>query len=1162
MCNKSVAQPFILRIIMLYMIPRHISLSFLIVLLAVLATAQPSAAFEADHYPRESVLASGKWVKIKIESDGLYRIPASTLRSWGFSDPSRVRIYGTGGRRMADELVPANTPGDLPLLQTVVTNDNAVVFYGVGPGQWNEHNNTGRYVYDANMFSSYGYYFVTESDVEPRTIPESETGGAPGDNELATTFFERLHHEIELSSPGEAGPLLVGEDFRYTKQHNFDFNLPAAAVQGSSLWFRCSFISRFSDTGHKLSFTVNGEPVTASNSDNISAVGTSSYTHGLETATTHTVTVREPETKLRIGVELSGTDTPPLAALNYLSVNYERSLELPESGYLPFNTAMRCGAIKAEKTDQVRLWNVTSPADIKSVPAASTSDGVFAWNCRTSGRRDFVAWREDAALPEPQLAGMVPNQNLHAQDSPDMVIITPSAFKAQAQRIADYHAAGPDTLTVVVADVDEIYNEFSGGHADPAGIRSYLKMLYDRGLGNSGKPLRYALIMARMTVDNRHLLAAYGTHPTIPGWCPWSVRSSLSDNEGYFTDDFYAMLDDGAGADMRNDRLRIAVGRIPVTDVIEARNVVDKEIEYAYGARRTAWKQHMMFLADDGDKGIHLKQTENQIAGFEGVEDLPYVVSKVYMEAYTREGSMYPEARAVMFRNLDDGVVWWNFIGHANPTGWTADGQLSYTDLNRMYLRHLPFIYAATCSFLRLDAMSISGAEIMYKERYGGCIGVVSATRPVYISENGPLSEAMGRAMGVRDASGRLLPPGEIYRRAKNDIRDSDGAFVPDDNRLRYVFVGDPALRLAVPDNIVRIDSIGGNPVGQDEPPVIAALSRTPISGTVLTPDGTPRSDFNGTVTIDIFDAERTQTTKTADKDDEINFQELGDRVYTGAAEVRNGKFTINAAMPVELSQNWRPGAIGAYAYSSASNEEAAGLFRDFYLFGFDETSDEDKTPPAIDMMVLNHSTFRSGDAVNGSPMLIASVSDNVGINISTAGIGHQITATLDSTRTFTDLAFYYTPAEDGSPSGVINYPFEDLSEGLHTLQLRVWDTSGNSARQSVDFFVSPGIAPKIYDIYSDANPASTVANFYLSHDQPDAMVTVEVTVYNLVGTPVWTGKASGRSDMFLSVPVSWDLTDMAGRRINRGIYLYRARITADGKSYETATRRIAVTAR
>ena len=193
--------------------------------------------------------------------------------------------------------------------------------------------------------------------------------------------------------------------------------------------------------------------------------------------------------------------------------------------------------------------------------------------------------------------------------------------------------------------------------------------------------------------------------------------------------------------------------------------------------------------------------------------------------------------------------------------------------------------------------------------------------------------------------------------------------------------------------------------------------------------------------------------------------------------------------------------------------------------------------------------------------MLIAAISDNEGINVSNAGVGHQMIAILDGKQTFTGIANYYTPASDGSPSGVVNYPMDDLQPGAHSLTFRIWDISGNSAEQSIDFNVAESLAPKIYDVYSDANPASTTANFYLRHNQPDNMVTVTISIYNLLGRPIWSRTVEGRSDMFLTMPVTWDLTDGSGCRVGRGIYLYRATITSDGNSFETASRRIAVTA-
>lgn len=1131
---------------------------------AALAVPFGAAALDTGHFAAKSVLAEGRWVKVAVDQEGLYRLAPATLRSWGFADPARVRIYGFGGPRMADELTAENVPADLPMVQSAMADDGTVVFYAQGPGEWTAPTGSTAYYFDPNLYTSRSFYFITESDSTARAIPAATFAQALAGDEFTTSFTERIHHENELSSPGESGPLLLGEDMRLTKERSFDFTFPGAGVPNADISARVSFVAKITSGSPTLDIAL---PLTdaPTGGQRLNLSSSSSYTRGVETILSRGGrSDSDAPLKQRVTLTLNAASAA-LAAVNSITLSYTRPLELPTEGYLLFDAPARCMRLAAGSASaaDVTVWDVTDPANITAVDLETDAPaGTVQWRRPTSARKCYAAWRKGASLPSPKFVEYIDNQNLHGQASPDMVILAPSDFLTQAQRLADLHAGGRDSLHVEVVDIAKVYNEFSSGAQDPAAIRNYMKMLYDRGLDGNGRPLRYLLLMARMTVDNRHLLSVFGTNPTIPGWTPRTLRSSLSDNEGYFTDDYYALLDDGACRNMRTDKLRIAVGRIPVVDATEAANVVDKELEYARSSRHTAWRQRTMFLADDGNTGVHLTQSEAMIDGYASDDASPYLTNKVYLEAFTRSGGIYPEAREKMFRALDEGVVWWNYIGHANTVGWTADGQLSYTDINSMYLRNLPFIYAATCEFLRVDASSISGAEIMYKERYGGCIGVISASRPVYIAENGPLSAAVGRHMALRDASGRIVPPGEMYRLGKNDIRDSKGNLTADDNRFRYIFVGDPALRLAVPDNSVVIDSINGIASDADDPAVVAALSRARIAGRIVGPDGALLDNFHGTVTLDILDAEYTTTTTPEENYDPQNFEELGARIFVGSAPVQGGHFTLTAPMPAEFAQNYRPATIGSYAYAADSNEDAAGLFRNFYLYGYEDIAEPDTEKPVIESMVLNHSSFRSGDFVNTAPMLIASITDNVGINLSSAGIGHQITATLDGTHTFNDLSTYYTPNADGTPGGVINYPFENISVGAHTLALRIWDTSGNSARAEIDFNVAANIAPKIYDIYSDANPASTSANFYLSHDQPDAMVDVTVTVYNLLGRPVWSGSVGGRSDMFLSVPVSWDLTDNSGRRVPRGIYLYRATISSDGgKTFETATRRLAVTA-
>lgn len=1127
--------------------------TYIVAIICCMAVLCPagSAALDLTRYTDTSVLAQGRWVKVRVPEDGLYRIPSATLRQWGFSNPQRVRVFGYGGARIDNVLSAQTYVDDLPVAPCEMT-DAGLVFWGVGPGAWSV-NSMGYRHYDLNVYSNHGYYLVGE-------LPEGvegtlATAGSPGAAEAERTGISMKHHEAEMSAMGKAGPLMVGEDFRTTTSRDIRFDL-TDLVEGSSARIECSFMS-YLDRISSLRISVDGASVS---NTTLLATPVSKYIHGTETMvrTTYTATAANPT----ISIKMNSTGNVSRANLNYLSISYERALRMPAAGWFDFVSSAPQLAIEGATAD-MRLWDISAPAHAAAVDFALDS-GEAAWTMSGRSERRYVAWRPTATLPAPAYAGNVSNQNLHGTEGAEMIIVSPGEYAEAAERLAAFHRKADNPLSAMVVSPELIYNEFSSGTCDISAFRKYFKMLYDRGRAGEGPELKYVVLMGRTTLDNRGLSSAAPSYSTLPSWMPPAPAASLSDNEGYCTDDFVAMLGDNSGNTLGSDTLSIAVGRIPVTSASEASSIIDKTMQYASSARKTGWKQRFLFVADDEDSGDHLLQTESMIGYLQKNENQQHLVRKVYVDNYTLDGSVATMARETMYRYLDEGVVWWNYVGHANETSWTGEGILSYTDLNNMYLRHWPFIYAATCNFLRFDAELESGAELLYKERYGGAIGVISAIRPVYISTNEWFTNAMGRALSKRDGNGCFYTPGEIYRRAKNDIRDSGGLKRSDENRLRFVFIGDPALPLATPSNIVRVDAIKGmDPRDERKQIVLGALEKVRLEGSVCSPTDTVLSSFNGVVMVEIFDADRSFITQGHGNEGvELPFDDTGERVYCGSAQVENGRFALDIAMPGELSQNFRPASMSLFAYATDSNDEAIGLERDFYVYGFDETVAPDTIPPVIESMVLNHSNFRSGDIVNTSPMLIAVVSDDTGINLSTAGIGHQLTAVLDGKRTFADLAFFYTPSADGSPSGVINYTLDDLLPGPHTLRLRVWDTAGNSATSEISFTVAENLAPTIYEVYTDANPAIDHANFYIRHDQPECMATVTIEVFNLLGRKLWSGSVSGVSEMSLSVPVSWNLCDDSGRRVPRGIYLYRATITTDdGATYRTASRRIAVAA-
>jgi hypothetical protein len=1104
-------------------------------------------AFSPDTYTSTSVLSSGSWVKISVPSTGLYTITASSLRSWGFSDPSKVRIYGYGGNQLSDVLSLSNYIDDLPLIQSI-NSSSGVTFYAVGPESWAKQS-SGMWIHSLNQFSTVGYYFVTEnSDVPLRDI--EVVGSAPStSSDVATTFTEVLYHEIDNTSPGQAGHLLVGEDFRYSASQTFNFTL-TDRVEQSAVSMECSFLTKTYTASSTLSFTANGTALPRTSQDIIGTTNSSSYYHGTLGVTRKSFTL--DSNKLALGITYSTSGVTNAANLDYIVINYTRSINL-YNGKLLFHTPSS-GVRLNNATANTVVWDVTNPLNIVSMPL-SIEQSQASWISDYSGERNYAAWDQGAtALPSPTYIGRVSNQNLHALETPNMVIFTTPDFSNQASRIAELHrndATHP--LTVEIIEQNAVFNEFSSGSADVNAFRRMLKMLYDRG--DASNKLQYALFIGRGFHDNRRLTTtgkALGAN-IMP---VWETATGVDDNKSYTTDDIFGFLDDNSGLNMSTDQLSIAVGRIPASSVQEAKDVVDKLYAYAYSMPKTAWKNQVLILADDQDNGTHMNQAETLYKNIESNSNgSEFMFTKVYIDAFEQRNGGYPEARELLYNKLDEGVMWWTFIGHANMTSMTGEQMITFNDMNSLYLRRYPILYAATCDLLRWDNSAQSGAEVMHFLQNGGTIATISATRPVYISENGLLSAAIGTTLPTRDESGYFYTIGEIYRRSKNLLSNND-------NKLRYVLMGDPAMHIAMPSASAVLESINGQALDDDAQITVAAHSEATLTGSLYDIDGSKMTDFNGEIAVVLYDAEKSTISNGYGEGSPVAFDEQGSLLYSGKSSVINGEFSIKVAMPMDIDGNFRPAALSMYAYSTAADDtrEASGCNRDFYVYGYDEDAADDTTPPIISQFVLNHSSFASGESVNESPMVIATVSDDRGINLSSSGVGHQMTLTLDGTTTYSNVAQYYTPNVDqDNVSGSIAYPIDELTAGNHTLRLRVWDTSGNLSESEIDFYVVTGLAPKIYDIYTDANPATTEANFYISHNRPDATLTVTVSVYNLLGSKIWENTVIGRSDMFTSSPVTWNLTDLAGHTVNRGIYLYRATISTDGTQTDTGTRKLAV---
>lgn len=126
----------------------------------------------ADRYAEHSVLANGKWAKIRVANTGIHQLTATTIKNAGFTDLSKVRIYGYGGNLIPEVLTDSylREYDDLKEIPTC-TVEGRKLFYAQGSVYWQSKDAT---EHIRNPYSDYGYYFVTQDDTEPLTCSEEE----------------------------------------------------------------------------------------------------------------------------------------------------------------------------------------------------------------------------------------------------------------------------------------------------------------------------------------------------------------------------------------------------------------------------------------------------------------------------------------------------------------------------------------------------------------------------------------------------------------------------------------------------------------------------------------------------------------------------------------------------------------------------------------------------------------------------------------------------------------------------------------------------------------------------------------------------------------------------------------------------------------------------
>ena len=437
----------------------------------------------------------------------------------------------------------------------------------------------------------------------------------------------------------------------------------------------------------------------------------------------------------------------------------------------------------------------------------------------------------------------IPNQNLHSSEPADMIIVTHPLFRAYAEKLADIHLNNSGLISQVVTP-EQVYNEFSGGIPDIAAIRNFVRMKYQKQKG-SNHPLKYLLLFGDGSYENKTL------PPNNPNFIPtYQSQNSNVIVSSFTSDDFYGLLEDGEGeADGTED---IGIGRLPVSDTIQAGIILSKIKRYLDPANMGEWKNVICITADDEDGNTHMSDAEGLASILK--DSVPsFNVEKIYLDAFrqttTVNGQSYPDVNKAINDRINSGCLIFNYIGHGNENGLAHERVVKTEDINSWKNNgKLPLFITATCEFSRFDDIEIniitremtgktSAGEMVLLNKDGGGIALMSTTRVVYSAPNYFLNRNIFNCAFDRDESGNTLRLGDIIRIAKNNSGSGP-------NKRNFTLLGDPALKLAYPwHGKVITDSINNVSVS-DNIDSLKALSLVTVAGHIEDPGRKPDEHF------------------------------------------------------------------------------------------------------------------------------------------------------------------------------------------------------------------------------------------------------------------------------------------------------------------------------
>ena len=800
------------------------------------------------------------------------------------------------------------------------------------------------------------------------------------------------------------------------------------------------------------------------------------------------------------------------------------------------------------------VWDITDRFNAKSILNADNADN-FSFKVSENELKEYVLVSSLSFLsPDKAQSSKIANQNLKGtvfrsdsgqNTSIDYLIITPSVFLSQANRLAQINR-DQNNLNVKVITLDEIYTEFSCGQQDVGAIRNFVKYVYDNANSDQDR-LKYLCLFGDASFDYKNRIRNNTNYVPI-----WNSLQSFSLSFSFISDEFYAQLDgDEGNLDEFVGDSDLAVGRIIADSQIKARELVDKIANYYDEKSYGKWRNNYLIVSDDVDEDWEkvLQETTDesatQVTNYRPYMNAVKIHTDAYLQESTSAGERYPKAKADFFDRLDEGAVVINYFGHGGEDGLASERIFDKFDAQNLKNtnRYNCFI-TVTCEFTKFDdPLRETAGEYVYWNPRGGAVGLITTTRQIYVNVGVSLNEKLTENL-FDDSAGENLSIAEVLTKTKNELNTVQ--------KLLVFFIGDPAMKLAIPEPRIALTTLNDLPIDASNN-TIKALDKVKLSGEIQDENGLLISDYSGEVTVTVFDKNISRTTLGNDNQTDssgqlitMDFETQGEVVFNGKASVANGLFDVSFVVPKDIKFNTSNGKVSFYAKEEAVLKDKTGYSNDLLIGGLNTNAEEDNTPPTMQLF-MNDESFVSGGITNSNPTLIVQLFDENGINTS-SGVGHDISGILDGNQSNPIvLNNYYVANPDDFTNGEVVYNLRDLEPGLHTISVRAFDVYNNVVTSEIQFVVyDENESLVVKNVLNYPNPFVSYTEFWFNHNSSDPL-DIMVQIFTVSGKLVRTLRGVSSSGVYgsnsLSRDVIWDGTDDFGEKVGKGTYVYKLKV-------------------